>query len=154
VSIPRLLSLRSHTNIHVFTNRTNAQLRTYVNNNYLIKATLTEVDKLLTLYPDDVTAGSPFDTGRLNAITPQFKRLAAIQGDLVFQAPRRYLLDKVSSKQSAWSFRKLHSLLVLMSSLILIRVFVVSKRGKGIPVLGSVRLNDLTTSRLWRLRLI
>jgi hypothetical protein len=147
VSHPQLLHLRSHINIHVFADRTNAQLRTYLNNNYLIKATLAEVDKLLTLYPDNVAAGSPFDTGLLNVITPQFKRLAAIQGDLVFQAPRRYLLDKVSSKQNTWSFRELHSLLSLMSSLVLIRVFVVSKRGKGIPVLGSVCSRDMTTSK-------
>jgi hypothetical protein len=36
----------------------------------------TSLDKM---YPNDILAGSPFDTGILDAITPQFKRLAAFQ---------------------------------------------------------------------------
>jgi len=53
-----------------------------------------------TLYPADITAGLPFDTGLLNAITPQFKRIAAVQGDGVFQAPRHLLLKNTSGKQN------------------------------------------------------
>lgn len=34
---------------------------------------------LLALYPQDPAAGSPFDTGEQNALTPQYKRLAALQ---------------------------------------------------------------------------
>ncbi|KAF8964271.1 Alpha/Beta hydrolase protein [Flammula alnicola] len=42
-------------------------------------------NQLATLYPSDITQGSPFDTGILNALTPQFKRIAAFQGDGFFQ---------------------------------------------------------------------
>ncbi|KAI9059112.1 alpha/beta-hydrolase [Trametes sanguinea] len=56
------------------------------------------------LYPNDPAAGSPFGTGDANELAPQFKRMAAFQGDAVFQAPRRFFLDQRSSKQPAWSF--------------------------------------------------
>ncbi|KAI0072553.1 hypothetical protein K474DRAFT_1604880, partial [Panus rudis PR-1116 ss-1] len=47
---------------------------------------------------------SPFDTGTNNAIFPEYKRIAALLGDLVFQAPRRLFLDYTASKQNVWSF--------------------------------------------------
>ncbi|PIL25406.1 hypothetical protein GSI_13296 [Ganoderma sinense ZZ0214-1] len=47
--------------------------------------------RLLELYPSDPAAGSPFGTGDDNAFTPQFKRMAALQGDILFIAPRRLL---------------------------------------------------------------
>ena len=56
-------------------------------------------------YPADLTQGSPFGTGILNALTPQSKRLAAMQGDLVFQGPRRFFLNATAAKQPTWSFR-------------------------------------------------
>ena len=58
------------------------------------------MDDLLTLYPQDVTQGSPYDTGTENALTPEFKRLASILGDFAFQAPRRFFLNAVSDKQN------------------------------------------------------
>ena len=62
------------------------------------------MDKLFTLYPDDVTFGSPFDTGTQNAWTPEAKRLAAIQGDFTFFAPRRLFVQKLAEKQNAWVY--------------------------------------------------
>jgi hypothetical protein len=47
----------------------------------------------MQLYPSDVTQGSPFDTGLDNAFTPQFKRISAFQGDVVFQGPRRWMVE-------------------------------------------------------------
>ena len=88
--------------------RTDAELRTYLSEFFLINVTDAEMNKVLTLYPQDVTQGSPFDTGAQNALTPQFKRIAAILGDLVFQAPRRSLLEKVAKKQNAWSYCTFH----------------------------------------------
>jgi acetylcholinesterase len=67
-------------------------------------ATDAQIDELLTLYPQNVTQGSPFDTGNQNALTPQFKRMASIIGDFAFQAPRRFFLQTVSDKQKVWSF--------------------------------------------------
>ena len=83
---------------------TNDQMRAFIASNYLAKATSAEIDQLLVAYPDDVTQGSPFDTGDQNAHTPEYKRLSAFQGDLVFNGPRRFFLQQRSDKQPAWSF--------------------------------------------------
>ena len=45
----------------------------------------TDIDTLLELYPGDIAAGSPFGTGDANALTPEYKRLAAVFGDIAFQ---------------------------------------------------------------------
>lgn len=50
---------------------------------YLPTGTTAQIAQAEVLYPQDPAAGSPFDTGALNALTPEFKRLAAVQGDLV-----------------------------------------------------------------------
>ncbi|KAH9926321.1 alpha/beta-hydrolase [Epithele typhae] len=60
---------------------------------------------LLALYPDDPARGSPFGTGAADALAPQYKRIAAYQGDLVWQGPRRFFLDAVSGTQPVWSYR-------------------------------------------------
>ncbi|KIK80105.1 hypothetical protein PAXRUDRAFT_833717, partial [Paxillus rubicundulus Ve08.2h10] len=62
------------------------------------------IEELMQYYPNNITQGSPFDTGIFNAITPQFKRLAAFQGDIVFQAPRRFFLQNRSGKQALWTY--------------------------------------------------
>lgn len=59
--------------------RTEAELKEYWSTYYAPGATDLEIKALLAAYPADVTKGSPFDTGALNALTPQFKRLAALQ---------------------------------------------------------------------------
>ncbi|KAI9443553.1 carotenoid ester lipase precursor [Lactarius indigo] len=83
-----------------------------------------EIDVLLTHYPDDQRAGSPFDTGYNNVFSPQFKRIAALQGDFVFHSPRRLLLEKVAKTQPSWGF--------------------IHKRGKDIPFAGATA--DVPTS--------
>ena len=65
-----------------------------------------EYQTIAQAYPSDVTQGSPFGTGALNVLTPEFKRLAAFDGDLVFQAPRRLFLNQLSGRQKTWSFCK------------------------------------------------
>lgn len=62
------------------------------------------MDELLQQYPQDPAQGSPFDTGTLNVLTPEFKTMAAILGDLGFQAPRRHFLNTMSDKQNTWSY--------------------------------------------------
>ena len=60
----------------------------------------------MALYPSDPAQGSPFDTGVDNALSPQYKRLAALQGDLAFQAPRRFFLRaRADAHQRIWAFR-------------------------------------------------
>ncbi|OJA15469.1 hypothetical protein AZE42_10478, partial [Rhizopogon vesiculosus] len=73
---------------------------------------------------NDPTQGSPYDTGTANAFSVQFKRIASIQGDAAFQAPRRFFLQQRSGSQSTWAF--------------------LSKRLKSVPVLGSFHSSDLS----------
>uniref|UniRef100_A0A8H7XSW5 Carboxylic ester hydrolase n=1 Tax=Psilocybe cubensis TaxID=181762 RepID=A0A8H7XSW5_PSICU len=102
---------------------TDAQFKSYLKNTFLPGTSNAQIDKIAKLYPNDITAGSPFNTGIFNAVTPQFKRLAAFQGDGVFQAPRRWMLQHTASKQNVWVF--------------------VSKRLKGIPGLGAFHFSDI-----------
>ena len=39
---------------------------------------------------------------------PEYKRIAAIQGDIVFHGPRRLLLKYRASKQNSWAFSTLN----------------------------------------------
>ena len=69
---------------------------------------VSDVTGLVANYPDQPLvgqpAGSPFDTGLLNNIYPEFKRLAAILGDITFTLARRNYLDVVSSQVKSWSY--------------------------------------------------
>jgi len=85
---------------------TEAQVADYVQNVFIPGVNDDQISQLSALYSADIIAGSPFGTGLLNAITPQFKRIAAVQGDGVFQAPRRWLLKNTSGKQNIWIFCK------------------------------------------------
>ncbi|KAI0694775.1 carotenoid ester lipase precursor [Earliella scabrosa] len=105
---------------------TDKEFREYMVSNYVpdLHPDDPRLERLFgTLYPADITKGSPFNTGVFNAITPQYKRFAAIQGDLVFQAPRRFFLQHRADKQPTWSF--LH------------------KRGKVTPVMGATHGTDI-----------
>ncbi|KAF7976789.1 hypothetical protein HWV62_5634 [Athelia sp. TMB] len=60
---------------------TDADFREFVNTIYYPNATAAEIDLVVKLYPSDLTAGSPFGTGDSDSLYPQYKRLAAFQGD-------------------------------------------------------------------------
>lgn len=128
---------------------TNNDFSNYVHSNYIPGATASQVAQLSKLYPQDVTQGSPYNTGSAWALTPQFKRLASVQGDLVFQAPRRHFIQNTASKQKVWSFRmsKRHFLNSYHSPNL-----SVNQRLKATPILGTVRtisrvgLRPLTSS--------
>ncbi|RPD58752.1 carotenoid ester lipase precursor [Lentinus tigrinus ALCF2SS1-6] len=83
---------------------TEQELTSYIQAFWLPGASSGDIEGILKLYPSDPAAGSPFNTGEANAFTPEYKRISAIQGDLFFQAPRRQVLDKVSSRQLAYNF--------------------------------------------------
>ena len=105
-----------------------------------------QIDELLTLYPQNVTQGSPYDTGTQNALTPEFKRIASILGDFVFQAPRRFFLQSVSDRQNTWSFCTLHapfSLYVFFFTHTFVDSHKVNKRLKSLPIIGSFHSSDL-----------
>ncbi|KAI0046103.1 alpha/beta-hydrolase [Auriscalpium vulgare] len=102
---------------------TDAEVRTYLAANYFKNVSSADIDAILAAYPNDTAQGSPFDTGADNALTPQFKRLAALQGDLVGQAPRRFFLQQRAGKQPVFSF--------------------LSKRFKTLPDLGAFHSSDV-----------
>jgi len=96
----------------------------YIKQNYAQKADQSTLDTIAKLYPSDPAVGSPFDTGNANQITPQWKRLAAFQGDFAFQGPRRHFMENTADRQPAWSF--------------------LNKRLKSTPGLGAYHNTDLT----------
>ncbi|KAI0041134.1 carotenoid ester lipase precursor [Auriscalpium vulgare] len=102
---------------------TDDDVSAYLASTYMQGVPSSDIDAILNLYPNDTTQGSPFDTGTYNDLTPQFKRLAALQGDFVFQAPRRFFLQQRADKQPAFSF--------------------LSKRFKTLPDLGSFHSSDV-----------
>ncbi|TFK33460.1 carotenoid ester lipase precursor [Crucibulum laeve] len=104
---------------------TESQFKTYIQNTLWagLGVPSTSIDQLAQLYPSDPTQGSPFDTGFTDTLSLQFKRFASFQGDSIFQAPRRWLLQNRSGKQNAWVY--------------------LSKRFKTLPILGSMHVSDL-----------
>nr|ABC39650.1 lipase [Geotrichum candidum] len=65
------------------------------------------IDRVLSLYPQTLSVGSPFRTGILNALTPQFKRVAAILSDMLFQSPRRVMLS-ATKDVNRWTYLSTH----------------------------------------------
>ncbi|KAI0689210.1 alpha beta-hydrolase [Cerioporus squamosus] len=83
---------------------TDGEFASYVSQILFPGSSPADLGALLRLYPSDPAAGSPFDTGSANAFSPQYKRIAAVQGDWFFHGPRRQLLDKVSAKRGVYNF--------------------------------------------------
>ncbi|PPQ79365.1 hypothetical protein CVT25_002635 [Psilocybe cyanescens] len=83
---------------------TEDQFRQYISTVWYPRNPVSELDQLWTFYPADVTAGSPFDTGNKNALTPQFKRISAFIGDSVQDGPRRTFLQKASTNTKVWAY--------------------------------------------------
>lgn len=104
--------------------------------NYFKNLTDVQVKAFTDMYPQDPAAGSPFDTGAANTIGPQYKRLAAAQGDYMFQSGRRDLLNYTYARQPAYTYLIEQSLPVLgqiapLSSL------------TGLPLLGSFHASEV-----------
>ena len=136
--------------------RTDAQFEEYIHGAYFSNVDSDEFQKVVNEYPSggfwtvlrslrilrctvqDVTQGSPYGTGTLNALTPQFKRIASIQGDLMFQGPRRLLLEQLAGEQNAWSFGTTASYVLIRTTSSHSSVLV-SNTTKTLPDLGSVR---------------
>ncbi|KAF9779504.1 carotenoid ester lipase precursor [Thelephora terrestris] len=102
---------------------TDVQVREYVQETYMKGAPEAEVDRVMSLYPNDPTKGSPFNTGDRNLLSPQFKRMAAFIGDMAFIAARRYFAQSRSDKQPVYVF--------------------LSERFKGLEHLGAAHSSDL-----------
>ena len=85
---------------------TDTQLSQYLQTYWFPTAPASAIQQLLVYYPQDPTQGSPYNTGILNQLSPQYKRIASIQGDAAWQAPRRFFLQQRSSMQKTWAFRE------------------------------------------------
>lgn len=87
---------------------TNDELLDYLATYFFNDATTAEIEGLLDTYPQDLgISGSPFRTGLLNDLYPQYKRIAAILGDLVFTLTRRGFLTLAEAAYPdvpAWSY--------------------------------------------------
>lgn len=88
---------------------TNAQLIEYVASYFPENPdAVSVVTGLLNLYPNNPLAGqpagSPFGTGGANNLYPQYKRVAAVLGDITFTLMRRVYLETVSSQIKCWSY--------------------------------------------------
>lgn len=82
---------------------TDADFKNYFQTIWWPNATSEELDGLMALYSQDPTAGSPYGTGLLNAVTPNYKRLASVVGDFSFEAQRRNLLAHYNNTQ-VWNY--------------------------------------------------
>lgn len=107
-SVFSILCYDSRKSPHFKTYRTDAEFLDYLHQFYFPRAPEALVSPLLQLYPNDPAQGSPFDTGDANQLAPMYKRMSSFQGDMIFQAPRRFFLDHLSSKQPTWSFSEWH----------------------------------------------
>jgi len=87
---------------------TEEDFRTYIRQLYFQGSSEAELEGLWTNYTSIPSEGSPFGTGDLNQLYPQYKRVAAFKGDFIFQSPRRFFLEEVSGKQKTWSYCKLY----------------------------------------------
>jgi acetylcholinesterase len=105
---------------------TTADLEEYFQTIFFRDATPAQISQIVESYPDDPSAGSPFNTGLLNNIYPQFKRLAAILGDLTFTLTRRAFLStasEVNPNVNSWSY--------------------LASYDYGTPVLGTFHASDI-----------
>ncbi|KIK73281.1 hypothetical protein PAXRUDRAFT_21034 [Paxillus rubicundulus Ve08.2h10] len=109
--------------LFTFNVTTDTQFEEYIKTYWFPNVPSTTIKEIMRYYSANISQGSPFDTGTLNALTPQFKRFAALQGDAMLEAPRRFLLQNRSGKQALWTFT--------------------SKRFKTLPYLGAAHASDI-----------
>ncbi|PPR05604.1 hypothetical protein CVT26_009125 [Gymnopilus dilepis] len=83
---------------------TEADFRTYIETNWQPRNPVDTLEQLWTYYPADPSAGSPFGTGKSNALTPQFKRVSAFISDSVQNGPRRLFLQQASKKAKVFGY--------------------------------------------------
>ncbi|KAJ5995876.1 secreted lipase [Penicillium waksmanii] len=105
---------------------TTSQLVDYLKNIFFQGASEAQLKELVATYPDVTTDGSPFRTGIFNNWYPQYKRIAAILGDLTFTITRRAFLKLAKEAKpdvAAWSY--------------------LSSYDYGTPILGTFHGSDI-----------
>lgn len=86
---------------------TKQDVKDYFTDIYFKHASPQQISQIVDAYDNTWDDGSPFRTGPLNNWYPQFKRISAILGDLVFTLTRRLFLEtslKVHPDVKAWSY--------------------------------------------------
>ncbi|KAI0142285.1 sterol esterase [Hypoxylon sp. NC0597] len=102
------------------------QLVDYISKIFFPGVDRDDVVGLVNSYDSSITAGSPFNTGILNNVYPEFKRLAAILGDMVFTLTRRIFLRVTLSANPnvpSWSY--------------------LASYDYGTPILGTFHASDI-----------
>ncbi|EKV11605.1 Extracellular lipase, putative [Penicillium digitatum] len=105
---------------------TTDQVVDYLQNLFFFDASRQQLTDLVATYHDFKEDGSPFRTGSLYNWYPQYKRLAAILGDLTFTLTRRGFLSytqKAKPDVPSWSY--------------------LSSYDRGIPFLGTFHGSDV-----------
>ncbi|KAE8149098.1 Alpha/Beta hydrolase protein [Aspergillus avenaceus] len=105
---------------------TTDELIEYLSEYFFYGASGDQFRELVGTYETITTDGSPFRTGILNNWYPQFKRLAAILGDLTFTLTRRVMLQMTADIKPdvpSWSY--------------------LSSYDYGTPILGTFHGSDL-----------
>jgi triacylglycerol lipase len=105
---------------------TTNQLVDYLQKIFFFDASRAQLEELVATYPDTTTDGSPFRTSIFNNWYPQYKRIAAILGDLTFTLTRRAFLtlaQKVKPDVPFWSY--------------------LSSYDYGTPILGTFHGSDI-----------
>jgi triacylglycerol lipase len=101
-------------------------LAEYLNLKFFHHATRAQMNEFVGTYQTITEDGSPYRTGEANNWYPQYKRVAAMLGDLAFTLSRRYFLNErhaAAPELKSWSY---------MSSYF-----------EGIPILGTVHGSDI-----------
>ncbi|KAH7068218.1 Alpha/Beta hydrolase protein [Paraphoma chrysanthemicola] len=86
---------------------TTAEVSEYLSSIFFNLATTSQINQLVGTYQNSLEDGSPFRTGILNNLYPQFKRVSAILGDITFTLTRRIFLKvatAVNPGVPSWSY--------------------------------------------------
>lgn len=105
---------------------TTAELVSYLSDVFFPDLDVDIIQGFVDIYPDDPSAGSPFGTGNLWSLYPQYKRLAAILGDITFTITRRIALHAstaINPDVPSWSY--------------------LASYGEAIPALGTFHGSDI-----------
>ena len=108
---------------------TTADLVNYLKTFYFYDATVEQVQGLVDTYSTNPADGSPYNTGVLNEIYPQYKRVASLLGDIAFILTRRLFLTIASTVYPdvpSWSY--------------------LASYDYGTPVLGTFHASDILTT--------
>ncbi len=94
-------------NAPVGTINTDEDLRNYLLHDTGFGLTDTAVSRIMELYPDDPALGIPLNTGgeRFADRGWQYKRVAAIAGDVFYHAPRRYDAQRYAKHAPTYVYR-------------------------------------------------